>query len=77
MGTGVYEDEEVLFELLSEKKDNIKPDFFILRAYGYADIIEIKLPNIKSNSIVEKNKREYFNFELNTYITQTRVHATF
>ena len=69
--------EEVLFEWLSGKKDNIKPDFFILRANGYADIIEIKLPNIKSNSIVGKNNREYFNSELNTYITQTRVYATF
>lgn len=48
-----------------------------MRANGYADIIEIKLPNIKSNSIVGKNNREYFISELNTYITQTRVYATF
>ena len=75
MGTSIYE--EVLCEWQSEKKDNIKPDFFVLRANGYADIIEFKLPNIKSKSIVGKNNREHFNSELNTYIAQTRVYATY
>jgi hypothetical protein len=50
---------------------------FLFCANGYADIIEIKLPNIKYISIVGKNNREYFNSELNTYMTQTRVYATF
>ncbi|MDR7856054.1 Shedu anti-phage system protein SduA domain-containing protein [Tissierella sp.] len=75
MGTGIYD--EVLCEWQSEKKDNIKPDFFILRANGYADIIEFKLPRMKSKLIVGKNNREHFNSELNTYIAQTRVYATY
>jgi hypothetical protein len=75
MGTGIFE--EVLCEWQSEKRDNIKPDFFVLRANGYADILEFKLPNIKSKSIVGKNNREHFSSELNTYIAQTRVYATY
>lgn len=75
MGTYIFE--EVLCEWQSEKRDNIKPDFFILRANGYADIIEFKLPSIKSKSIVGKCNREHFNSELSTYIAQTRVYSTY
>lgn len=75
MGISVYN--EVLCEWQSEQKDNIKPDFFILRANGYADIVEFKLPNMKSNVVVGKSNREHFNSELNTYIAQTRVYATY
>lgn len=75
MGTNICE--EVLCEWQSEKRDNIKPDFFVVRANGYADIIEFKLPNVKSKSVVGKNNREHFNSELNTYIAQTRVYATY
>lgn len=75
MGTGIYE--EVLCEWQSENRDSIRPDFFVLRANGYADIIEFKLPNIKSKAIVGKNNREHFNSEINTYIAQTRVYVTY
>lgn len=75
MGVEIYE--EVLCEWQSEKRNNIKPDFFILRSNGYADIIEFKLPNMKSNLIVGCNNREHFNSELYTYIAQTRVYATY
>ena len=75
MGVGVYN--EVLCEWQSEERENIKPDFFVLRANGYADIIEFKLPNMKSNSITGRNNREHFSSELNTYIAQTRVYATY
>lgn len=75
MGVGVYN--EVLCEWQSEERENIKPDFFVLRANGYADIIEFKLPNMKSNSIIGRNNREHFSSELNTYIAQTRVYATY
>lgn len=75
MGTGIYD--EVLCEWQSEKRDNIKPDFFILRANGYADIVEFKLPNMKSKLIVGRNNREHFNSEITTYIAQTRVYATY
>ena len=75
IGVGVYN--EVLCEWQSEERENIKPDFFVLRANGYADIIEFKLPNMKSNSITGRNNREHFSSELNTYIAQTRVYATY
>lgn len=75
MGTGLHS--EILCEWQSENRNNIKPDFFILRANGYADIIEFKLPKIKSNSVVGKTNREHFNSELSTYIAQTRVYATY
>lgn len=75
MGVGVYN--EVLCEWQSEERENIKPDFFVLRANRYADIIEFKLPNMKSNSITGRNNREHFSSELNTYIAQTRVYATY
>lgn len=75
MGTGIYD--EVLCEWQSEKRDNIKPDFFVLRANGYADIVEFKLPNMKSKLIVGRNNREHFNSEITTYIAQTRVYATY
>lgn len=75
MGVGVYN--EVLCEWQIEERENIKPDFFVLRANGYADIIEFKLPNMKSNSITGRNNREHFSSELNTYIAQTRVYATY
>lgn len=75
MGVGIYS--EVLCEWQSEERENIKPDFFVLRANGYADIIEFKLPNMKSNSITGRNNREHFSSELNTYIAQTRVYANY
>lgn len=75
MGVGVYS--EVLCEWQSEERENIKPDFFVLRANGYADIIEFKLPNMKSNSVTGRNNREHFSSELNTYIAQTRVYASY
>lgn len=71
MGTGICE--EVLCEWQSENRDSIKPDFFVLRANGYADIIEFKLPKMKFSSVVGKSNREHFNSELNTYIAQTSV----
>lgn len=75
MGVDIFN--EVLCEWQSEERENIKPDFFVLRANGYADIIEFKLPNMKSNSITGRNNREHFSSELSTYIAQTRVYATY
>lgn len=75
MGTAVFA--EVQCEWQSDKRNNIKPDFFVLRANGYADIIEFKLPVIKSNSVVGKSNREHFSSEINEYIAQTRVYATY
>jgi len=56
----------------SEEKEDIKPDFFVLRPNGFADIVEFKLPYIKNNAIVGKPNRETFASEINSYISQTR-----
>ncbi len=46
MGTGVHS--QVKCEWQSEEKDEIIPDFFfVVRANGYADIVEFKLPKVK------------------------------
>lgn len=68
---------ELLCKWQSEKKKDIKPDFFILQANGYANILEFKLPNLKSNAIVGKSNREIFSAEIHSYISQTRVYETF
>lgn len=68
---------ELLCEWQSENKENIKPDFFILQANGYANILEFKLPKLKSKSIVGKSNRELFSAEINSFIAQTRVYETY
>lgn len=59
----------------SEQRDNIIPDFFIVKPNGFADIVEFKLPDLKSNIVVGRNNREKFSSEINSYIAQTRVYA--
>lgn len=53
------------------------PDFFVVRANGYADIVEFKLPKVKRNTVVERNNREQFSAEINSYIAQTRVYRSY
>lgn len=64
-------------EWQSETKDAIKPDFFIVQPNGYANIVEFKLPDIKSSSITGKENRETFSAEINSYISQTRTYKTY
>lgn len=75
MGTNIYD--QVNCKWQSESKDDIKPDFFIVRANGYADIIEFKLPHLKRNSVVGRINREQFSSEINSYIAQTRVYSEY
>lgn len=75
MGTGVHS--QVKCEWQSEEKDEIIPDFFVVRANGYADIVEFKLPKVKRNTVVERNNREQFSAEINSYIAQTRVYPLY
>jgi hypothetical protein len=69
--------DELICEWQSEERNNIKPDFFVLQTDGYANIVEFKLPIIKSKVIVGKNNRETFSSEINSYISQTRVYETY
>ena len=64
-------------EWQSEKRDNIKPDFFVIRPNGYADIVEFKLPFTKGETVVGKHNRETFSAEINSYISQTRNYKTY
>ena len=73
--TDIYAELEC--EWQSEDRDNIKPDFFVLSPNGYADIVEFKLPELKSSTIVGKVNRETFSAEVNSYISQTRSYETY
>lgn len=73
--TEVYS--ELICEWQSENKDCIKPDFFVVQPNGYADIVEFKRPSIDKNFIVGVANRETFSAWLNSYISQTRVYATY
>ncbi|QDX98973.1 DUF4263 domain-containing protein [Pectobacterium carotovorum subsp. carotovorum] len=68
---------EIICEWQSEHRENIRPDFFVVQPNGYADIVEFKLPNIKSKIIVGSTNRETFCAWLNSYISQTRVYSTY
>lgn len=75
MGIGVYG--QIECEWQSEEKEKIIPDFFVVRANGYADIIEFKLPSIKGKTVVGRKNREQFSAQINSYISQTRVYSSY
>jgi hypothetical protein len=68
---------ELTCEWQSEERNNIRPDFFVVQPNGYADIVEFKLPEINKEFIVGTKNRETFSSWLNSYISQTRVYATY
>lgn len=55
----------------------IKPDFFVVGADGYADIVEFKLPEIHGSPIVGTENRETFSAAINSYVSQTRVYREY
>jgi hypothetical protein len=61
----------------SEKKQNIRPDFFVVQPNGYADIVEFKLPENAKNTVVGSSNRETFGAWLHSYISQTRVYSSY
>ena len=73
MGTKVYS--QVKCKWQSEEKDEIIPDFFVVRANGYANIVEFKLPKVKGKTVVGRSNREQFSAEINSYIAQTRTYS--
>ncbi|MDM8161162.1 DUF4263 domain-containing protein [Labilibaculum sp. K2S] len=68
---------QLICEWQSENRKGIQPDFFIVRPNGYADIVEFKLPKLKSHTIVGRTNRETFSAEINSYISQTRVYKEY
>jgi hypothetical protein len=55
----------------------IRPDFFVTGPDGYSDIVEFKLPHLKTTSIVGRENREAASAEINSYIAQTRVYKEY
>lgn len=68
---------QILCEWQSENRNDIKPDFLIEKPNDYSDIVEFKLPNLKSKSIVGIENRESFSAEISSYISQTRVYKEY
>lgn len=68
---------ELTCEWQSEKRDAIRPDFFVVQSNGFGDIVEFKLPGLKNDPVVGRMNRESFSSEVNSYISQTRVYRTY
>ena len=68
---------QLILKWQSQEKNDIMPDFLVVRPNGYADIVEFKLPKIKSKTVVGKSNRETFSAEINAYISQTRVYKEY
>lgn len=64
-------------EWQNEKNEPIIPDFFVVQANGFANIVEFKLPNLKTKAIIGKQNRETFSAEINSYISQTRTYNNY
>lgn len=75
LGKKIYSQLE--FEWQNDDRPKIKPDFMIEKPHGYSDIIEFKLPDLKSAIVVGKTNRETFSAEINSYISQTRSYRTY
>ena len=60
-----------------EERKDLKPDFFVVKANGTVDIVEFKLPSLKSKAIVGTENREAFSAELSSYISQVSVYAEY
>ena len=74
---GVRMAAEVRCEWQSETRDAIIPDFFVVRADGYADIVEFKLPDLGGNAVVGKTNRERLSARLSEYVAQTRTYREY
>ncbi|CAH1208273.1 hypothetical protein PAECIP111891_03187 [Paenibacillus allorhizoplanae] len=76
---GQYVSDEIECAWVGEPdRSAIRPDFLITASNGFADIVEFKLPDLKSNSaVVGRNNRETFSAELHSYIAQTRVYSEY
>lgn len=73
--TNIYS--ELTCDWQSEKRKSLRPDFFVIQPNGYADIVEFKLPNISKSFVVGTENRETFSAWLNSYVSQTRVYASY
>ncbi|MGN4719365.1 hypothetical protein ACTFQ7_26965 [Bacillus cereus group sp. MYBK226-2] len=76
-GDSIYAEKECNW-VGNEDKPAIRPDFFVSGTNGFADIVEFKMPKLKTNkAIVGKENRESFSAEIYSYISQTRVYRDY
>lgn len=76
-GNDVHSEKECSW-VVDKNRPAIKPDFFVSGTNGYADIVEFKLPYLKTHSaIVGKDNRETFSAEIQSYISQTRTYREY
>lgn len=68
---------ERICEWQNSDRKPIKPDFFVVGADGYADIVEFKLPEIHGATVVGPENRETFSAAINSYVSQTRVYREY
>jgi hypothetical protein len=73
-GTAIHS--ELICDWQSEKKDQIKPDFFVVQSDGFANIVEFKLPTTATD-IIGSNNRETFTAKVNSYISQVRTYRNY
>ena len=55
----------------------VKPDFFAIGPNGYAEILEIKLPQLKGSVVVGTENRKTFSAEVQSYVSQARVYRDY
>jgi hypothetical protein len=55
----------------------IIPDFFAIKANGFTDIVEFKLPELKGSAVVGKMNREAFSAEVASYVAQTHFYKEY
>lgn len=58
-------------------REPLVPDFFAVRANGFADIVEFKLPELKGPATVGKEHRETFSAEVHSHIGQTHFYKEY
>ncbi|AOX20099.1 Shedu anti-phage system protein SduA domain-containing protein [Kozakia baliensis] len=68
---------QVKCEWQSEVRDAIIPDFFVVHADGYADIVEFKFPHLGGNAVVGITNRERLSAKLSEYVAQTRSYREY
>jgi len=68
---------ECICEWQNADNKAIKPDFFVVRPDGYADIVEFKLPDISTSVVVGSENRETFSATINSYVSQTRAYRDY
>lgn len=67
-------------DLIWQDRDNrndLKPDFLPQDMSGYCDILDFKLPNIKSKPIVGIENRKHPSFEIDTCVSQLDAYEEF